>query len=94
MPNPEKDAILRALISGVLTDLMVKTNVYNVMVDGETTLAAKLYEIIQSLNGKVSEEELRAAAVTINGEGPDESGNFIINTVSDIELARLAAALT
>lgn len=35
-----------------------------------------------------------AANITINGEGPDESGNFIINTVSDVEIAQLSAALT
>ena len=32
--------------------------------------------------------------ITINGEGPDETGNFIINTVSDVEIAQLNAALT
>ena len=32
--------------------------------------------------------------ITINGDGPDENGNFIINTVSDVEIAQLNAALT
>lgn len=34
------------------------------------------------------------ANVTINGEKPDANGNFIINTVSDVEIAQLSAALT
>lgn len=32
--------------------------------------------------------------ITINGEGPDENGNFVVNTVSDVEIAQLSAALT
>lgn len=32
--------------------------------------------------------------ITINGQTADEGGNFIINTVSDTEIAQLSAALT
>lgn len=35
-----------------------------------------------------------AESVTINGQRPDAAGNFIINTVSDVEIAQLNAALT
>ena len=55
-----KNAVLRALIEGVLTDLMVKTDAYNVYVDDATTLAAKLAEVIASLNSKVTADEVRA----------------------------------
>lgn len=47
-----RNAIMKALIEGVITELMVKTNVDNVFVDGTTTLAAKLSEIIVALNSK------------------------------------------
>jgi hypothetical protein len=32
--------------------------------------------------------------ITINGEGPDENGNFIINTLNDVEIAQLRALIT
>lgn len=32
--------------------------------------------------------------ITINGEGPDKNGNFVINTLNDAEIAQLASALT
>lgn len=57
----EKKATLRALIDGILYDLMPKGSVYNIYVDENTTLAAKLAEVITSLNGKVSKEELENA---------------------------------
>lgn len=34
------------------------------------------------------------AAITINGQKPDETGNFVVNTVTDVEIAQLNAALT
>lgn len=56
-----RNAILRALIEGAVTDLMVKTNVQNVYVDDTTTLAAKLSEIVTSLNGKVTTAAMNTA---------------------------------
>lgn len=52
-----KNAILKALIEGEITDLMVKTGVENVvLMDGDTekTLATKLAEIIAALNEKAT----------------------------------------
>ena len=60
MANAVKNAILRAIIEGALTDLMVKTKVDNVYVDDSTTLAAKLAEIIASLNGKATIDDINA----------------------------------
>lgn len=54
MSNASKKAILRALIEGVITDLMVKTKADNVYIDDNTTVSAKLSEIISSLNGKAT----------------------------------------
>lgn len=52
MANSVKNAILTAKISGILYDLMVKTNAQMVYLDDNTTLAAKLSEFIAALNGK------------------------------------------
>lgn len=53
MANAARKAILRALIEGVITDLMVKTMAENVYLpDGVTTVAAKISEIIVSLNDR------------------------------------------
>ena len=57
----QKNATLRALIEGVVYDLMPKDSVYNVWIDDETTLAEKLAEVITSLNGKITENELKEA---------------------------------
>ena len=53
------------------------------------------------LEGRVKKLELAGPGtggsgympITINGESPDENGNFIISTVSDVEIAQLSAAL-
>lgn len=53
-----KNAILKAMIEGAIVELMVKTKVDNVYIDDTTTLAAKLSEIITSLNRKATTDEL------------------------------------
>ena len=47
---------------------------------------ADIEQLNEKLKGKTK--------FTINGEEPDETGNFIINTVSDVEIARLSATIT
>lgn len=59
-----KSAILKALIEGAITDLMVKTSVENVKIDDSTTLAAKLSEIITTLNTKAAKDSLSSYATT------------------------------
>ena len=59
--SQDRNAILRALIEGAVVDLMVKTKVDNVYVDDTTTLAAKLAEVIASLNGKVTAAAMNEA---------------------------------
>ena len=46
MSTTAKNAILKAKIEGVISELMVKTDANNVYVDSSTTLAAKLTAII------------------------------------------------
>lgn len=52
MATVAQKAILRAKISGVLTDLMLKTTAEQVYLNDSTTLAAKLSEMVSVLNGK------------------------------------------
>lgn len=58
MANIAKKAILRAKVEGVLTDLMVKSNVENIYYNDSTTLATKLAEIIANIETKASSEAL------------------------------------
>lgn len=52
MANEAQKAVLTAKIAGILKDLMVKTTAEQVYIDSNTTLAAKLAEVISALNGK------------------------------------------
>lgn len=61
MSTTAKNAILKAKIDGVISELLVKTNAANVYVDGDTTtLATKLASIIADIATKASTEELTA----------------------------------
>lgn len=57
-----KKAILKTLVEGQIVELMVKSQVSNIYLeDDQTTLAAKLAEIITDLGTKVTTEEMNAA---------------------------------
>lgn len=62
MSNVAQKAILTAKISGVLKDLMVKTNTAMVMVDDSTTLETKLTELVNALDGKAAASHTHAQA--------------------------------
>lgn len=53
-----KTAILKAKISGVINELMIKTDAANVYVDDSTTLATKLTSIISDIATKASTADL------------------------------------
>lgn len=57
----KKNATMHALIESQVIELMVKTSVENVMVDDNTTLAKKLAEMVASLNGKATTEQVNQA---------------------------------
>lgn len=64
MATSVKNAIARALVEGVITDLMLKTNTDNVVLDDngtEVTLSAKLAEYIAALNGKATPADITNA---------------------------------
>lgn len=55
-----KNAILKAKIENVISELMVKTTAANVYVDDSTTLAAKLTNIIADIAAKASTSDLES----------------------------------
>lgn len=57
MANTAKNAILKAKIEGIIYEIMVKTGAENVYVD-DTTLSAKLSEIIADLALKATKQEV------------------------------------
>lgn len=67
MSTATKNVILKALIENEIVELMVKTNATNVMLDETTTLAAKLAEIITTLNTKATTDEMNSAISTAIG---------------------------
>ena len=62
MSNVAQKAILTAKIGGVLKDLMVKTSADQVFIDDSTTLAAKLTELVEALDGKAAATHTHAQA--------------------------------
>ncbi len=58
MSNVTKKAILRALVEGVLTDLMVQTKADNVYLDDTTTVAAKLAEMVTAINERAKSTDV------------------------------------
>lgn len=63
-----KKAILKALIENTLTELMVKTNVDNVYIDDNTTLASKLADMISALNAKATPADVTKAIADLKAE--------------------------
>ena len=64
MATNVKNAIAKALVEGVIVDLMLKTNTDNVYITEngqEKTLSAKLAEIVTSLNGKATPADITTA---------------------------------
>lgn len=59
-----KNAILKAKIEGIITELMVKTDAVNVYVDENTTLAAKLSSILTEIATKASTSDLTSGLAT------------------------------
>ena len=64
MANIAKKAIVRALLDGALTDLMIKTTGEQVYLDDSTTLSAKLAELITSLNEKAKKTDVTTEITT------------------------------
>lgn len=61
MGNVVKNATFTTMIEGVLTDLMLKTTASQVIV-GDSTLDAKLQEVLNAINGKADSSHTHAQA--------------------------------
>ena len=64
MATTAKKAIAKALVEGVIVDLMLKTNTENVYLTEngeEKTLSAKLAELVTALNGKATPADITSA---------------------------------
>lgn len=64
MANKASKAILRALIEGVLTDLMVKTTGEMVYLDDSTTVAAKIADMVTAINARAKTTDVNTAITT------------------------------
>ncbi len=54
-----KNAILKALVEGAIVELMVKSNIQNIMLDdGATTLASKLAEMVAAINDRAKKADV------------------------------------
>lgn len=99
MANIAKKAIIQAKIEGVLTDLLVRTSAENVMVDEDTTLAAKLAEILTSVAALPTNSSVAAAIDALKtelmGEGVPEAYDTFKELADYIESHKsVAEALT
>lgn len=93
MATTTRNAILRALIEGAIVDLMVKTKVDNVYVDDSTTLAAKLAEIITSLNSKATATALSEGLAAKSDTGHGHSQSEVSGLASALSERPTAAAM-
>ena len=81
MAAKASNAILKALIEGVLTDLMVKTTGEMVYLDDSTTVAAKIADMVTAINARAKTTDMNTAISTavsnlkneLMGEGVPEA---------------------
>lgn len=81
MANVQK-AIIKAIVEGVITELMVKSQVDNIyLTDGTTTLASKLAEMVTAINERAKTSDMNttisnaisALRTELMGEGVPEA---------------------
>lgn len=95
--NAAKKAIIQAMVEGVLVDLMVQTNAENVMVDENTTLAAKLAAVLADVAAVPAtvNTAISALRTELMGEGVPEAYDTFKELADYIETHQEAAdALT
>lgn len=103
MANKASKAILRALIEGVITDLMVKTTGEMVYLDDSTTVAAKIADMVTAINARAKTTDMNTAISTavsnlkneLMGDGVPEAYDTFKELADYIETHQEAAdALT
>ena len=103
MANAQK-AIIKAIVEGVITELMIKSQVDNIyLTDGTTTLASKLAEMITAINERAKTADMNTAisnAVSalrteLMGEGVPEAYDTFVEFANYIsEHKEVSDALT
>lgn len=103
MANAQK-AIIKAIVEGVITELMIKSQVDNIyLTDGTTTLASKLAEMITAINERAKTADMNTAisnAVSalrteLMGEGVPEAYDTFVEFANYIsEHQEVSDALT
>lgn len=103
MANAQK-AIIKAIVEGVITELMVKSQVDNIyLTDGTTTLASKLAEMVTAINERAKTADMNTAisnAVSalrteLMGEGVPEAYDTFVEFANYIsEHQEVSDALT
>ncbi len=89
--NAAEKAILKAIINGTLTELLMKTSAEQVFLDETTTLAAKLTEIISAINERAKTADVNASMATMKEEILQELlGDMPVETLNTF--TELAAA--
>ena len=88
--NAAEKAILKAIISGTLTELLIKTSAEQVFLDETTTLAAKLTEIIAAINERAKTTDMNTAMAEMKTEIKQELlGDMPVETLNTFtELAK------
>lgn len=93
MATNSKDAIIKALVDGIITELMIKTVGTQVWLDEGTTLSAKISEMIAAINSRAKttdvntlvENSINALRQELLGNLPVEAYNTFTELAKYIE---------
>lgn len=99
MSSVYKNAIIKALVDGVVTELMIKTVGGNVYLDENTTLSSKIAEMVVAINERAKStdvtSQINALKDELLGDTPVEAYNTFTELAAYIETHQEAAdALT
>ncbi len=89
MSTVSKKAILKALIDGIITELMIKTTGEQVYLTDNTTLSAKIAEMVSAINLRAKTEDVNAQILALKqellGDLPVEAYNTFTELAKYIE---------
>lgn len=66
MSNTSKNAVLKAIVNAVITELMIKTNGEQVYLDENTTLTPKIAEMVAAINLRAKSADVKDSVDKIN----------------------------
>ena len=83
MPNPVRNATVRARINDIVTDIMLKTSSENVICDDGQFLSEKLSEMLLEIGERPTQAEMQAAIDKAIADLVDEAPE-ILDTLKEI----------